>query len=228
VVLIPQEAARLHSFFSSMTEFSVVAISSIFFLVDPFAAIPPFLVMTAGADSSTRKRMARRAALTCFIVLSAFALAGSAIFKMFGITLPAFEIAGGLILLLIGIDMIQARRSTQEGPSETEEGSHKEDVGITPLGIPMLAGPGAISTVMVLMGASPTIVHAIPVLLAIAITAVASYVILAGADKVRAKLGETGIRIMMRIMGLLLTAIAVQFVINGLARLGVIAGGVSQ
>lgn len=226
-MFLPQEAARLHSFFSSMTEFSVVAITSVFFLVDPFAAIPPFLVMTAGADSKTRRRMARRASLTCYIVLTAFALAGGAIFKMFGITLPAFEIAGGLILLLIGIDMLQARRSTQDNPSETEEGSQKEDVGITPLGIPMLAGPGAISTVMVLMGASPTLVHAIPILLAIAVTALASYIILAGADKVRAKIGETGIRIMMRIMGLLLTAIAIQFIINGFARLGIISNAVA-
>ncbi len=227
-MFIPPEAARLHSFFSSMTEFTVVAISSVFFLVDPFAAIPTFLVMTAGADKDMRKRMARKAAWTCFIVLTAFALVGGGIFKLFGITLPAFEIAGGLILLLIGIDMLQARRSTQEGSSETEEGSHKEDIGITPLGIPMLAGPGAISTVMVLMGASPTFVHAIPMIIAIAITAIASYLILAGADRVRKRLGETGIRILMRIMGLLLTAIAVQFVINGLARLGVIAGGVTQ
>lgn len=226
-MLIPQEAVRIHSFLSSITEFSVVAITSIFFLVDPFAAIPSFLVMTAGADRTTRKRMAWRASLTCYIVLTAFALAGGYIFKMFGITLPAFEIAGGLILLLIGVDMIQARRSTQEGPSETEEGSHKEDVGITPLGIPMLAGPGAISTVMVLMGASPTFLHAIPVLLAIAVTALASYLILAAADGVRAKLGDTGIRIMMRIMGLLLTAIAVQFIINGLARLGVLSSAVA-
>ena len=226
-MLIPQEAVRIHSFLSSITEFSVVAITSIFFLVDPFAAIPSFLVMTAGADRKTRKRMAWRASLTCYIVLTSFALAGGYIFKMFGITLPAFEIAGGLILLLIGVDMIQARRSTQEGPSETEEGSHKEDVGITPLGIPMLAGPGAISTVMVLMGASPTILHAVPVLLAIAVTALASYLILAAADGVRAKLGDTGIRIMMRIMGLLLTAIAVQFIINGLARLGVLSSAVA-
>ena len=76
--------------------------------------------MTAGADRETRKRMAWRASVTCYVVLTAFALAGGAIFKMFGITLPAFEIAGGLILLLIGIDMLQARRSTQEGASETE------------------------------------------------------------------------------------------------------------
>ncbi len=221
-MFIPTEAAKLHSFFSSMTEFSVVAFTSVFFLVDPFAAIPAFLVMTVDADAVGRRRMAKRAAWTCFIVLSAFAAAGSLIFKMFGITLPAFEIAGGLILLLIGLEMLQAKRSTQEGPSETEEGAHKEDVGITPLGIPLLAGPGAISTVMVLMGASPTWAHVIPIYVAIAVTALASYWVLASADKVRKRIGDTGIRIMMRIMGLLLTAIAIQFVLNGLALIGLV------
>jgi len=205
-----------------MSSFSFVAFCSIFFLVDPFAAVPPFLAMTSRADSAARRRMAVLASWTCFIVLSLFALTGSFIFKLFGITLAAFEIAGGLILLLIGLEMLQARRSTQEGVNETEEGAHKEDISITPLGIPLLAGPGAISTVMVLMGASPTWQHAIPIFVAIAVTALASYLILASADRVRKRMGETGIRIMMRIMGLMLTAIAVQFVINGLARLNII------
>ncbi|HUO59514.1 MAG TPA: MarC family protein [Candidatus Acidoferrales bacterium] len=221
-MLLPQEAQRITSFFSSITSFSLVALSSVFFLVDPFAAIPAFLAMTAEHDATSRRRMARKASWTCFFVLTAFALAGTLIFKMFGITLAAFEIAGGLILLLIGLDMMQARRSTQEGASETEEGLHKEDIGVTPLGVPLLAGPGAISTVMVLMGASPTMYHAIPVLGAIAVTAFASYLILSSADRVRKRLGETGIRIMMRMMGLLLTALAVQFVINGLAGMGVV------
>ena len=219
---LPAEAARIHSFFTSMTEFSFVAFSSIFFLVDPFAAVPPFLAMTNHADSVARRRMAGRAAWTCFIVLSLFAISGSFIFKLFGITLAAFEIAGGLILLLIGLEMLQARRSTQEGVSETDEGAQQEDIGITPLGIPLLAGPGAISTVMVLMGASPTWQHAIPIFVAIAVTSLASYLILASADRVRKRMGDTGIRIMMRIMGLMLTAIAVQFVINGLARINLI------
>jgi multiple antibiotic resistance protein len=221
-MLLPQEAQRITSFFSSITSFSLVALSSVFFLVDPFAAIPAFLAMTAEADAVSRRRMAKKASWTCFFVLTAFALAGTLIFKMFGITLAAFEIAGGLILLLIGLDMMQARRSTQEGVSETEEGLHKEDIGVTPLGVPLLAGPGAISTVMVLMGASPSMYHAIPVLGAIAVTAFASYLILSYADRVRKRLGETGIRIMMRMMGLLLTALAVQFVINGLAGMGVV------
>src|SRR5882724_983870 len=113
----------MHDSFNSVFQFSLVAFSSIFFLVDPFAAIPSFLAMTADSEQPRRRRMARRAAWTCFLVLSSFALAGSFIFMFFGITLPAFEIAGGLILLLIGLEMLQARRSsTQEVAKETEEG----------------------------------------------------------------------------------------------------------
>jgi hypothetical protein len=113
-----------------------------------------------GRMPARRKRMARKASLTCFIVLTSFALGGQLIFRMFGITLPAFEIAGGLILLLIGLDMLEAKRSpTQEATGDTEEASHKEDAGIVPLGIPMLAGPGAISSVMVLVGQVPNAVE---------------------------------------------------------------------
>lgn len=221
MVLLP-ETQHIHSFLTSIGSFSVVAFSSVFFLVDPFAAVPPFLAMTSNADRPWRRRMAKRASVTCFLVLTVFALAGSFIFKVFGISLESFEIAGGLVLLLIGLDMMQARRSTQEGTQETEEALQKQDVGITPVGVPLLAGPGAISTVMVLMGASTNAVHAIPVICAIAVTSFAAYLILSSGEQVRKRLGETGIRIMMRIMGLLLTALAVQFVISGLAGMGVV------
>src|ERR1700752_4548207 len=182
-----------------IVRFSVLALSSIFFLVDPFAAIPSFIAITERADPARRKRMARKAALTCFIVLTTFALAGQLIFKMFGITLPAFEIAGGLILLLIGLDMLEARRSpTQEAAGDTEEGATKEDAGIVPLGIPMLAGPGAISSVMVLVGTVPSFLHwqMAAILGAIALTSLITYWVLASAGKVRSVLGETGIRIL--------------------------------
>ena len=151
----PASAAE-QAFNSTYVKFSLLALSSIFFLVDPFAAIPSFIAITSGVDAARRRRMAWKAALTCFIVLTSFALAGQFIFSLFGIKLPAFEIAGGLILLLIGIDMMEARRSpTQESQDETQEAAAKEDAGIVPLGIPMLAGPGAISSVMVLVGAGP-------------------------------------------------------------------------
>jgi multiple antibiotic resistance protein len=153
-----------------------------------------------------------------------FALAGKLIFRMFGITLPAFEIAGGVILLLIGIDMIEARRSpTQESSDETAEATSKEDAGIVPLGIPMLAGPGAISSVMILVGQALKPWELGVVLAAITLTAWLSYMILSGANRVRGWMGESGIRILVRIMGLLLVALAVQFFINGLTDLGVIA-----
>jgi multiple antibiotic resistance protein len=208
---------------ADLLQFSFVALTSIFFLVDPIAAVPAFLIMTGDAGAEPRRRMARRAAWTCFVVLCSFAIAGTLIFRLFGITLPAFKIAGGLILLLIGMDMLQARRSqTKKTPTETEEGMDSEDVGIIPMGVPMLAGPGSISTVMVLMSGAPKWWYAIPILVAIAITAALSYWALAAADRVRGYLGETGIRILTRMMGLLLTAIAVQFMLNGLTDIGIV------
>jgi len=219
----PAEAALNEIRTAPIVRFSLLALSSIFFLVDPFAAIGSFLAITAGADSKRRKRMARKGALTCFIVLTSFALAGQFIFRMFGITLPAFEVAGGLILLLIGLDMLEARRSpTQETSGEAEEAAAKEDAGIVPLGVPMLAGPGAISSVMVLVGQVPSLWHweMAAILGSIAVTALASYLVLAGADHVRRVMGETGIRILVRIMGLLLVALAMQFFVNGLTDLG--------
>jgi multiple antibiotic resistance protein len=209
-----------------LVRFSLLALSSIFFLVDPFAAIPSFLAITESADAPRRKRMARKATLTCFIVLTSFALGGQLIFRMFGITLPAFEVAGGLILLLIGLDMLEAKRSpTQEASGETEEAASKEDAGIVPLGIPMLAGPGAISSVMVLVGQVPKLWHweMGAILGSITLTCLVSYWVLAGAGRVRSVLGETGIRILVRIMGLLLVALAMQFFVNGLTDLGLIA-----
>jgi multiple antibiotic resistance protein len=209
-----------------LVRFSVLALSSIFFLVDPLAAIPSFLAMTLGADPARRRRMARKGALTCFIVLTTFAVCGQLIFRLFGITLPAFEIAGGVILLLIGLDMLQAKRSaTQEASGDTEEGAAKEDAGIVPIGIPMLAGPGSISTVMVLVGQVPSIWRweMGAILGSITVTSLVSYWVLAGAGRVLKVLGETGIRVLVRVMGLLLVALAMQYFVNGMMDLGMIA-----
>ena len=221
----PAEVALTELSSTPLVRFSVLALSSIFFLVDPFAAIPTFLAITESADPARRKRMARKACITCFIVLTSFALGGQLIFRMFGITLPAFEVAGGLILLLIGLDMLEAKRSpTQEAHGDTEEAAAKEDAGIVPLGIPMLAGPGAISSVMVLVGQVPSILHweMGAILGSITLTCLISYWVLAGAGRVRQVMGETGIRILVRIMGLLLVALAMQFFVNGLTDLGLI------
>ena len=210
---------------SAYVRFSLLALSSVFFLVDPFAALPTFLAVTAGVDKRRRRAMARKASITAWVVLSAFAVAGQLIFHLFGITLPAFEIAGGIILLLIGLDMLNARRSeTQETGAESQAAAVKEDAGIVPLGIPMLAGPGSITSVMVLVGqAQGRVALLLTILAAILITAVICYLVLGNSDRVAAVLGDTGIRILVRIMGLLLVSLAVQYFVNGLMDLGVVA-----
>ncbi len=208
---------------TTVLEFALLAITSVFFLVDPFAVIPMFLAVTANSPKDERRAVARRSALTCAIVLCSFALAGSLIFKMFGITLPAFKIAGGIILMGIGLDMLQAKQSgTKATAEEQQEGAEKSDASIIPLGMPMLAGPGAISTVMVLVGESHSIWQHAIIYATILVTAFVSYLVLAGADGVRKYLGETGIRILMRLMGLLLVALAVQFIANGLTDFGLL------
>jgi multiple antibiotic resistance protein len=202
-------------------QFGLVAFTSIFVLVDPISALPAFIAITDHADPAGRRRMARRASLTCFTVLTLFALAGPQIFRLFGITLPAFEIAGGLVLGMIGLDMLQARRShTRETPAEMQEGAEKEDAGIIPLGVPMLAGPGAISSVMVLTSQNADWTHEGIILAAIAGSALISFFVLTAAHRISSLLHRTGIRILTRMMGLLLTAIAVQFVLNGLRDAG--------
>lgn len=209
---------------SAYVRFSLLALSSIFFLVDPFAALPTFLAVTEGQDAQKRVRTARKASLTALILLSAFAAAGQYIFRLFGITLPAFEIAGGVILLLIGLDMLEAKRSaTQESPGETQAAASKDDAGIVPMGIPMLAGPGSITSVMVLVGQARDFGEHLAIYGAIAITAAICFLVLGSAERVARAMGETGIRILVRIMGLLLVALAVQDFVNGLVDLGVIA-----
>ena len=209
---------------SVYVRFSLLALSSIFFLVDPFAALPTFLAITEGADPVRRRRIAGKGALTALIVLGTFAFTGEAIFKLFGITLPAFELAGGIILLLIGLDMLQAKRSaTQEAAGDTVAAAQKEDAGIVPLGVPMLAGPGAITSVMVLVGQVQSHWQMAAILISIALTALICYLVLGHSSLVVRVLGDTGIRILVRVMGLLLVALAAQYFVNGLADLGVIA-----
>jgi multiple antibiotic resistance protein len=209
---------------SAYVRFSLLALSSILFLVDPFAALPTFLAVTEGADAAKRRRIALKASLTALVFLSMFAVAGQYIFRLFGITLPAFEIAGGIILLLIGLDMLEAKRSpTQEVSGDAAEAAEKDDVGIVPMGIPMLAGPGAITSVMVLVGQAQTRWQMGAILGAIVVTAAICYLVLGNSDRVARALGDTGIRILVRIMGLLLVALAVQYFVNGMVDLGVIA-----
>lgn len=195
----------------------LLTFTSVFFIVDPFAVIPTFLAMTARDTAPQRTVLARRGAWTCAITLTLFALGGSMIFKIFGITIGAFKIAGGVLMGLNALDMVQARRSQQrETPIETAEGLQKDDIGIMPLGVPMLAGPGAISTVMVLALGAKTTATTIAVYASIALTALITYYVLSAASLVERRLGQTGMRILTRLMGLVLSAIAVQFILDGI------------
>jgi len=195
----------------------VLIFTSILFIVDPFAVIPTFLAMTMRDSPQQRRVLARRGAWTCAITLIAFALGGSIIFKVFGITIGAFKIAGGVLIGLNALDMVQARRSQQrETAVETAEGIQKDDIGIMPLGVPMLAGPGAISTVMVLALGAKSTAASVTVYVSIVLTALITYFVLSAASMVERRLGQTGMRILTRLMGLVLSAIAVQFIIDGI------------
>ena len=196
-------------------QFALVTFTSLLFIVDPVAVIPTYLVITQGLSMQQRHRTALRACIAAGLLMTVFGIAGTGIFKVFGITLPAFRIAGGLILWLVAMDMLRGQRSTQEGTEEIVEGQEKEDVALTPLAMPMLAGPGAISTVMVLAGQSHTIVGNIAVYGSVWLTAVICWLTLRAGDRLVTILGQTGIRVMTRIMGLLLAAVAAQFVITG-------------
>ncbi len=199
---------------------SLVSLSALFFVVDPIAAVPFFLALTREDDAAKRRRTALRASVTAGTVLTVFALAGAWIFKVLGIGLGAFKTAGGIVLLLLALDMIRTQPSkTRITEGEMEAGVEKEDAAIVPLGMPLLAGPGSIATAIVLMARarSGPWWHVFPVLGAIVVTAVASYLILAGATRTERLLGRTGLAILERAAGLLLVAIAVQFMLDGVS-----------
>src|SRR6476661_8001266 len=185
------------------------------FTVDPVAAIPTYLVITQQESPAERRRTARRACIAMTVLLVVFGATSTMLFQSFGITLPAFRAAGGPILWFVSMDMRHGERRTQEGRAEVYEGQIKEDVALTPLAIPMLAGPGAISTAIVLAGQAHGAAQSAVVYAAIILTGLISYVSLRLGEPLLGRLGKTGIRVVTRIMGLILAAVAVQFVFSG-------------
>lgn len=197
--------------------FGLASFGAIFSIVDPFAALPVFLALTGSESEQNRKRIAARAALTCLLVLSTFAIIGPALFQFFGITIPAFRIAGGLLLFGISMEMMHAKVSeTKTTEQETEDAAGKEDVGLIPVGIPLLSGPGAIASVMMHSGSTRRTSDHIALLIAIVCVAIASWVLLRFASRIAKILGKTGMNLIARIMGLILAAVAIQFVLDGL------------
>jgi multiple antibiotic resistance protein len=194
----------------------IVALPAVFIVVDPFGVVPIFLAMTAREPPERARETAKRACLVGCGLLVFFALFGVFVFKVFAVTLSAFRVAGGFLLLVTSLDMLRGRTSqTKTSPAEEQEGAQKEDIAVVPLAMPLLAGPGSIATVMVLMSRGQGIVTAIPVVLSIVLTFIASYYILRAAGLVQRVLGQSGVAILQRLMGLILAALAVQFIAEG-------------
>jgi multiple antibiotic resistance protein len=196
--------------------FSLVTFSAVFFVVDPIAVVPAFLAMTVRDAQAEKRATARRAAVASGVTLAVFAAAGQLIFRMFGISLGAFRIAGGVLLFLLALEMMQAKPSrTKSTPEEQREGIEKDDVAIIPLAIPLLSGPGAIATVMVLIAQARSPVHVAIVFASIAATAIATWVLLRGSTWIEGRVSRTFMNIVTRVMGLILAAVAVQFLVSG-------------
>lgn len=200
-----------------MTKTFLLSFAAIFFIVDPIGLVPIFLSMTSRHSAQKCRRMAWRACLTASVVLVFFALAGALVLDIFSLTLGAFRVAGGLLLLLTALDMLRAKHAaTRTSPEEEEEGVALDDIAIVPLAMPLLAGPGAIATAMVLIAQhGKTWQGSAAVVGAILLTMLIAYVLLRSAQQVKRILGQTGIAVLERVFGLILAAIAVQFVFDG-------------
>ncbi len=200
----------------TLSEYILLAMSSLFVIVDPLATAPAFLAMTPNDTREQRLHTAWLACSTVAVVLLGFALAGTFIFRILGITLPAFEIAASIVLLVIALDMLRVQRSrVQETHEEKQAGVEKTDIAITPLAIPMLAGPGAISTTILLQNEAKTIPEHIALYGCIVAVSLASYLIFRVAIRSARWLNPIAMSIAIRVMGLLLAAVAVQFMLNG-------------
>jgi multiple antibiotic resistance protein len=204
----------------SLTEYILLAASSLFVIVDPLAAVPAFLAMTPTDTPVQRIKMAGLACCVAAGVLLAFAIAGKWIFKFLGITMPAFQLAASIVLLLVALDMLRAQRSrVQETSEETAAGVEKTDIAVTPLAIPMLAGPGAISTAVLLHNQAASLGQRVALYLCILAVCLASYLILRVAARSARWLSPIAMNITARIMGLLLAAVAIQFMLNAVRQL---------
>jgi multiple antibiotic resistance protein len=200
-----------------LLEYILLAASSLFVIVDPLAVVPAFLAMTPNDTAEQRIRTARLACCVTAGVLLLFSVAGQLVFKVMGITMPAFQIAASILLLLVALDMVRAQRSrVQETHEERLAGAEKTDIAVTPLAIPMLAGPGAISTVILLQNEAKDIPQRIALYGCIVAVSLVSYLILRISARGARWLSPILMSIAIRIMGLLLAAVAIQFMLNAI------------
>jgi multiple antibiotic resistance protein len=204
-------------------EFAVSAFATVFAIVNPLGNIPFFYAVTDGYTREDKKRVAAKTCIVTASVLFVFALFGQWIFGLYGITIPSFRIAGGILLFSIAFSMLNGQKSkTKLTEEEREEAMQKDSVGIVPLGIPMFAGPGAITTVMILVSDASTTSDAIVRLAiiagAIVLTVIISYETLVHSERIFNLMGKSGAMAFSRIMGLLLAAVAINFVLRGISQ----------
>ncbi|OPY48381.1 MAG: hypothetical protein A4E48_02823 [Methanosaeta sp. PtaU1.Bin060] len=194
----------------------VYAFASLFVIVNPVEATMVFISLTSGMDQQEKRRIYGRATAVAFVVALLFAVAGNLVLEFFGITVDSLRVAGGVLLFLVAIDMLRGGRSHRKvTEAEMRDANYREDISVFPLATPLLTGPGAITTVVVLMGSAANLYQKAEVLLALTLTFSATYFILKFSEYIDRALGITGIMVMTRIMGLILGAIAVNFVATG-------------
>jgi multiple antibiotic resistance protein len=195
--------------------FILQAFVTLFLIVDPVGAVPLFMALMEGLPAQDRAGVIRRAVSIACTVLLVFTVFGNAIFALLGISMYSFRIAGGILLLIIAVEMLFGKKTRTE-VSEDTVAEREEDLAVTPMAVPLLTGPGAITSGIMLYTLAPTAADkAVLTVTVVAVFAVC-YVILRNAEPVRKTLGKTGAKVLMRLMGLLLSAIAVQFIISGL------------
>lgn len=197
--------------------FFIYAFSSVFAIVNPLSGVMIFRTLTSGMSEPSKKYVARKSILIAFLIALVFSVAGDLILRFFSITADSLRVAGGVLLFLLAVDMLFARRSGVKYTSEEiEEAERREDVSVFPLAMPMLTGPGAITTVIVLMDGAGTFESKLMVFAAILLTFVITYIIFNYSDLMDRVLGVTGTLVATRIMGLFVGAIAVDFVFTGI------------
>ncbi len=201
----------------SYLTFAILVFTSFFTLINPLGTMPIFMSMTSTLSNEKRKNTAKKASIVAFFTIIAFAFSGQVLFKFFGISVNSFRIVGGVIFFAMGWDMLQARLGNiKHTDDEDKIDAYVDDISITPLAIPMICGPGAITNAIILMEESDTITKKVILILVIFAVLLLTYLILIGASKITDKLGETGNKVMMRLMGLIVMVIAVEFFFSGL------------
>jgi len=195
--------------------FALLAFTSFFTLINPLGVIPIFVAMTSGLDEKNRAKTARKASFVALLTIVIFALTGQLLFKFFGISVNSFRMVGGIIFFFMGMDMLQARLSRVE-LKKSEVKTYVNDISITPLAIPMICGPGAITNAIVLMEDAAGFDQKVILLVAIFIIMLITYLGLKYSSKITTFIGETGNNVMMRLMGLIVMVIAVEFFFAGL------------